>query len=132
MLFRSLEGRPKPPPAPPSKDAQSAVDAFGSALEAAVSRVDVAVEDAPAAPFGHAPKPDIPIFGEHTPQPSALPPSLGHLGAPDAKLELGAPIPLVRAESPAAAPRSMTGAFTMLVLATTVVGGAAAWWFLIR
>lgn len=117
----------RPPPAPPSKSARSAVEAFGEALDAAVSRVDAAVEA-----DDHSPSPaSIPVFGEHTPEPQRLPPSLAHLQAHDAKLELGAPVPVPVATSSAASGGAGAGAWVFLLLCAAGAG-AAVWYFVLR
>ena len=98
---------------------------LGAALDAAMSRVDVPVEHDMVL-GGDRARPKLDVFGEHTPEPTRLPPSLGHLSINPAKIELDEkPIPLAVSPRVVEKDKGIGGAWLVLVLATIVAGGAA-------
>ncbi len=104
---------------------RDAVEAFGAALDAAVSRVDAVVRDEDSGQVGITPRPEMPVFGEHTPEPSVLPPSLQHLEDERLDLALRPPPPLMQVSSTQSSQGPGLGTWLVLVVALAVLPGAA-------
>ncbi len=125
-----MHGGHRPPP--PGSSRPGSVEAFGEALDAAVSRVDAALGETRPDNLGTGPRPSVPIFGEETPIPSQLPPSLGHIERPDEELQL-AEAPRMELAAPIrvgqATQTSSAGAWILLAIALAVLGGVAFYLF---